>query len=226
VALAAYDWINMMVYDLTGPWNPSNVGPHSPYSFAENAINYWVNQGVPKNKLTLGVPFYGYDFTDQNNVTALTYSQIVAMNPDNAQVDQVGQLYYNGIPTIEAKTVLAMNEVSGIMIWELGQDRFDEYSLLDKIYEVIQMSVSTENELTDLSIEVFPNPFENQIKIQNEYPMNGHLFLTDANGRLILNQKLELENQIDLNASILSSGVYFVKIILNGQVFSRKLVKR
>jgi GH18 family chitinase len=224
-ALAAYDWINMMVYDLTGPWNPSNVGPHSPYSFAENAINYWVSQGVPKNKLTLGVPFYGYDFTDQNNVTALTYASIVAMNPNNAQVDQVGQIYYNGIPTIEAKTALAMNEVSGIMIWELGQDTFDEYSLLDKIYEVIQMSVATENEEIDWSIEVFPNPFENQIRIQKEEPMTGHLFLTDANGRLVLDKKLEFEQKIELNTNSLSKGIYFMKVILNGQTFSRKLIK-
>ncbi len=31
-ALAAYDWINLMAYDLTGPWAPNNPGPHSPYS--------------------------------------------------------------------------------------------------------------------------------------------------------------------------------------------------
>ena len=105
-----------------------------------------------------------------------------------------------------------MNEVSGIMIWELGQDRFDEYSLLDKIYEVIQMSVSTENELTDLSVEVFPHPFENQIKIQNEYPMNGHLFLTDANGRLILKGGRMFPDFFEFTFNNLPYGLYVTEI--------------
>ncbi len=223
-ALAAYDWINMMVYDLTGPWNPSNPGPHSPYSFALNAIDYWVNQGVPKNKLTLGVPFYGYDFTDQGNVTALTYSQIVAMNPDNAQVDQVGQIYYNGMPTIEAKITLALDEVSGIMIWELGQDRFDEYSLLDVIYEVIQMSISTINELQEIDVKFFPNPFENEIQFHNTENLEGQVSLFDATGRMIFNQNLTSTENLDL--STLPGGIYVLSIFANGKFFSKKMMKK
>lgn len=224
-ALAAYDWINMMVYDLTGSWAPNNPGPHSPYSFALNAIDYWQNQGVPKDKLTLGVPFYGYDFTNQNNVTSLTFGQIVAMNPDNAQTDQVGAIYYNGIPTIEAKTALAMEELSGIMIWELGQDSFDEFSLLDKIYEVIQMMVSTEEETFQQAITIFPNPFHDKIQIESEYPINGTLLLTDINGRELLSQKVENSASIHFDTDCLVSGFYFLKMIQNGEVFTRKIVK-
>ncbi|MBK8565264.1 MAG: hypothetical protein IPN76_18455 [Saprospiraceae bacterium] len=37
-ALAAFDWVNLMVYDLTGPWDPSNPGQHSPlWWVVENA---------------------------------------------------------------------------------------------------------------------------------------------------------------------------------------------
>ena len=76
-AMFSYDFINMMVYDLTGPWNPNNAGPHSPYYFALNSIAHWQNQGVPAEDLTLGVPFYGYDFSNPSNVVSFTFGSMV-----------------------------------------------------------------------------------------------------------------------------------------------------
>ena len=43
--------------------------------------------------------------------------------------------YYNGRPTIANKVELAVQKLSGIMIWELGQDSFTEYSLLETIHK-------------------------------------------------------------------------------------------
>jgi GH18 family chitinase len=43
--------------------------------------------------------------------------------------------YYNGRPTIKSKVKLASEQVSGIMIWELGQDSFSDYSLLKTIHK-------------------------------------------------------------------------------------------
>lgn len=137
-ALASFDWINLMAYDLTGFWNPEKPGPHSPYSFAEQSIEYWEEQGLSKNKMTLGLPFYGYDFTDLNKIPSVTYGEMVEKDSSYAFQDAVGEIHYNGITTIEQKTRLAMRSLSGIMIWEIGQDHFGKYSLLDRIYQVIQ----------------------------------------------------------------------------------------
>jgi GH18 family chitinase len=50
-ALEAYDFINVMVYDKTGIWNPGEIGPHSPYSYAEEAIRYWtVERSIPADR--------------------------------------------------------------------------------------------------------------------------------------------------------------------------------
>ena len=47
-ALEAYDFVNVMVYDKTGIWQPNVIGPHSPYSFAEDAIKYYtVGRKIP-----------------------------------------------------------------------------------------------------------------------------------------------------------------------------------
>lgn len=135
-ALAVFDFINIMVYDYTGSWNPSQPGQHSSYNHAERGINYWKNiVGIAGEKLTLGVPFYGYDFLNSTTVESFTYGSMVASNTSNSERDQVGNKYYNGRPTIASKVKLAAQNLSGIMIWELGQDSFTEYSLLQTIHK-------------------------------------------------------------------------------------------
>ena len=134
-ALQTFDFINIMAYDFTGPWNPTDSGQHSSYNNAVESINFWKNTGVSQSKLTLGVPFYGYDFSNSSNVTSFTFGQMVSTNNSYSEIDNVGMKYYNGRPTIKSKVKLASEQVSGIMIWELGQDSFSDYSLLKTIHK-------------------------------------------------------------------------------------------
>jgi chitinase len=134
-ALNAFDFINVMAYDSTGPWSPEKPGQHSSYEDAEQGIKFWNKlQKVPSDKITLGIPFYGYNFTFQN-VTSSTYGQIIEAGIQFANQDELGKIYYNGRPTIERKVQLASETVGGIMIWEISQDSFTEYSLLEAIHK-------------------------------------------------------------------------------------------
>lgn len=134
-ALDAFDFINIMAYDATGPWNARNPGQHSSYEFAKNGINFWnITQNIDSEKLTLGVPFYGYDFTNQD-VVSFTFGEMIEEGPEFANKDESGQRYYNGRPTIEKKVVLGSQRTGGIMIWELGQDSFNEFSLLNTVHK-------------------------------------------------------------------------------------------
>jgi chitinase len=218
-AMHAFDFINMMAYDLTGPWNPSNPGQHSPYSFAVNAIQYWKSQGVSGEKLTLGVPFYGWDFTNPSNVVGFTYRSMVEQDPAYSQLDQVGQAYYNGIPTIEAKTRLALDQVSGVMIWELGQDAFNEYSLLTAIHQIVVGTVDLDPVLAYRDLQVFPNPFTDYIEIHNRSDGNFQLTLSHISGQVV-------EQTQSLDAFNLPTGFYVLSFTDRERVFSRKLVKR
>ena len=75
-ALEAYDFINVMVYDKTGVWRPNIIGPHSPWSYAEDAIKFWtVDKKIPAEKIILGLPFYGFDFTPPARY--ISYREIV-----------------------------------------------------------------------------------------------------------------------------------------------------
>lgn len=134
---AAYDWINIMAYDATGPWQPGNPGQHSPYSMAVNQFNYWTGRGLPASKAIIGLPFYGYGFGASAN-QGISYANIVAQYPGAENQDQVGNtIYYNGIPTIKAKTTFAIQNAGGVMIWELSQDATGAKSLLTAVNQVI-----------------------------------------------------------------------------------------
>lgn len=135
-ALNAFDFINIMAYDYKGPWNPTDAGQHSSLNHAQSGLNFWKNTvGISGDKLTLGVPFYGYNFENSSNVKAFTYGSMVSLNNSNSEIDNVGKKYYNGRPTISKKVKLAAQNLSGIMIWELGQDSLSEYSLLKTIHK-------------------------------------------------------------------------------------------
>lgn len=225
-ALDGFDFVNMMVYDLTGPWNPDNAGPHSPYSFAENSIKYWRDrQGVSPNRLTLGVPFYGWNFDDPDNVFSFTYRSMVNKNPVYALQDKVGEAYYNGMRTIREKTELAMAEVSGVMIWELGQDSFDEFSLLNVIDETINRGVSDIDEpLAANEFRVYPNPFSDYFNFENQEDAPVQISLTDANGKLILEEVVPSFSVREIKNHQMRNGFYFLRIISEQKVVTSKVV--
>ena len=141
-ALAQFDFVNIMSYDRTGPWNLKKPGPHAPYDMAVEDLEYWnKTRGIAKEKLSLGVPFYGYGFGG-TAPESISWKNLLANYPGAIQTDEFningGTIYYNGIPTIRKKTSLALEKTGGIMIWQLLQDDNGSQSLLGNIHEVIQ----------------------------------------------------------------------------------------
>jgi chitinase len=116
------DYLNIMSYDGGGQ-------NHSSYELAVTALDYWVTQRqCPKEKAMIGVPFYG-----KNPATA--FKTLLAQDPQAATKDNVGGIYYNGIPMLQRKTELANARGGGIMIWEISQDATGANSLLSAIHE-------------------------------------------------------------------------------------------
>ena len=211
ICLSTFEQINLMAYDLTGPWDPNNPGPHSPYYFAEQSINYWKTQNVPQEKLLLGVPFYGYDFGG-SSVSSFTYAWIVNQNTDNAYLDQVEQKYYNGIPTIKDKAALAKEESNGIMIWELGQDHYGESSLLNAIWEEMQTGLTGLYIYDDPRVLVYPNPVVSILSIKNKREENASIYIRNISGNLIKQTKVNPLEKIEINMEGLSSGIYILNV--------------
>lgn len=135
--LREFDFINLMAYDATGPWNPKAAGQHASLEMAEQTVAYWLKRGLPKEKAVLGVPFYGYGFGPAFKARDYPFGDIVRQYPGAEQTDQTGDtIYYNGKPTIRAKCLIVRNQsLAGIMIWSLDSDATGEHSLLKVIAE-------------------------------------------------------------------------------------------
>jgi GH18 family chitinase len=117
-----FDFVNIMSYD--GP-------DHGTMEQFEKGLSYWSTRGLPKEKTVMGVPFYARP--------EMPYFKIVQTDPNAAQTDTFQQdsitYHYNGIPTLQAKTRIAMENASGIMFWALDHDAQGELSLVEAIYE-------------------------------------------------------------------------------------------
>ena len=126
-AFATMDFVNIMAYD-------GSDTDHSPYSYAQTALDYWRGRGLPPEKTVLGVPFYA-------RPNWVPYRKLVESDPNASNTDTFEYfsqtVYYNGIPTMQQKTHLAMENASGIMIWALSHDTLDETSLLSAIFNTV-----------------------------------------------------------------------------------------
>ena len=239
-ALAAFDYVNIMAYDEKGSWSPKNAGQHSSFEFAQESIFFWNEiQKVPAHKITLGLPFYAYDFTNPKKTSSFMFKEIVRMDPNNIQNDSVGLIYYNGIPTIKEKVAYAIKNTAGVMIWELGQDSTQEFSLLSAIHHKVKELGANDNlENCNISKEAiygfglkdFKNSIEFSTNIQdrtftvkskNLYLIS--IVLTNKKGRKIRLHSQKKINQNTYQIKKIPEGIYKIEISNKTYHFAKKL---
>jgi spore germination protein YaaH/putative cell wall-binding protein len=135
------DYLNIMTYD----YSNSNPGAIAPLDWINKVLNYTKNQGVAMNKVLLGIPYYGRDWTttaegyEKASVslttalkTATTYNAAIQRLTGTADAtgipyytytDTAGALhtvYYDDPQSWEAKlTLLDQYKLGGIASWSL-----------------------------------------------------------------------------------------------------------
>ena len=126
-ALPYFDYVGVMSYDDTTAGNE-----HSSYTKARAEVDFWLGRGVAKDKLVLGLPFYGYGYGSYQG--AYAYRDLVAKFGADAAAagDIIGQLCatcsyvtYNGPATLTQKAQMAKKKAGGVMVWEISQDAAD-----------------------------------------------------------------------------------------------------
>lgn len=132
-----FDFINVMAYD-----NDLSKISHADMSYALELLDYFHKQkNISKDKLVLGVPFYGRGYNADGSLdwnSYMPFSKIIASDPQNFYADNYNGIAYNGAALIAEKCALS-KEYGGIMIWELTQDAAGEYSLLKLIKEKLAL---------------------------------------------------------------------------------------
>eukprot|EP00804_Cyclotella_cryptica_P028311 CCRYP_013185-RB/>CCRYP_013185-RB protein AED:0.09 eAED:0.09 QI:289/0.87/0.88/1/1/0.88/9/382/644 len=152
--------LNLMTYDLHGAWDPV-TGVNSPLYDGRNdpepgwsidgCAKNWVEKGAPKDKLNIGLAFYGRSFKDakalgelhggtddinwavdegtpqffniMDKISQMTYVMDEESKTPYAYFDQGGLVSYDDESSICYKTEYAMNEqLNGVIMWELTGD--------------------------------------------------------------------------------------------------------
>lgn len=153
------DHIFLMAYDIHGPWDkyadfnaplytPSGSAPHYQNSVS-GSVEAYLEEGVPADKLVLGMPLYGYRYDgvsgNQNGLystfttaRSIPYDTLVTTYLSDPSYQQlrhaearVPYLYgkgsflsYDDPESIAEKAALARElDLQGIGFWELSQDR-------------------------------------------------------------------------------------------------------
>jgi PKD repeat protein/chitinase len=127
------DWVNLMAYDMN--WRHGN---HSNFDDAVAALERYEREaGIPKEKLALGIPFYGRDAQTK----PIKYEEVVDLCNPLPSENYCDGYFFNGIDTVKQKSQFVLdNNYAGVMIWNLGQDTYDnKTSLLNAIYETLDV---------------------------------------------------------------------------------------
>ena len=123
-ALHQFDFINVMNY--------------SSYANAVSSLQYYAQEeNIPRDKIVLGVPFFGSNAGDSKEED---YNTILAAYPNAWKVDVVGggalddgqSFFYVGEDTMAQEAQLG-KQYGGIMIWHLLGDALAPHSLLKVI---------------------------------------------------------------------------------------------
>ncbi len=209
------DWFNAMCYDFHGSWSTHsghNAPLYQPPGCNDGAIDVGMfylhnTRGIPKNQLTVGMPFYGKEFNSASlygpftgTVTDYFYYQIISkMNGDWIyHWDDVSKVPYltnstntklitfDDTVSIRHKCEWIKNQgYSGGMIWALGQDVYNnEQVLLETIgHHLLDSTLTsiTENVKHPQNYIVhknYPNPFNPATNIEFTLRKAGKVTLT------------------------------------------------
>jgi GH18 family chitinase len=127
VAIEAVDAVQLMSYD--------HDHEHATTEDARRDVQAFLDAGIPRRKIILGLPFYGRHVESRE---ATAYRDLVRDFSPDPETDRVGQISFNGPKTIRRKFEFAMEAgLGGVMVWELGQDAAGETSLLQAIREAV-----------------------------------------------------------------------------------------
>lgn len=140
VALRQADWLQIMAYDAAGTWATSPMDNHSSLQHFIDADTYWTNRGYPRNKMVMGLPFYGYQFSSNNGGIGQpkTYREIVETYPNLIDMDNRtpgnDRTCFNGPELIRRKCqYLIDSSFAGVFVWEMTQDATGDQSLHKQI---------------------------------------------------------------------------------------------
>jgi len=226
------DFVQLMSYG-----KKFGEGTQVPISMLQGTVNNWVNAGINRANLVIGLPSFAKNSANE----AIIYKDIIQNHNPTPEMDMVVEndksYYFNGVNTIKEKAQFAIDKgLRGVMFWEQGQDVdiTHEKSLLNAATEIISINTTAlavnNYNLKENIINVYPNPFTTEInltvKIQNYSITNAEIY--NQNGQLVWKKESFQSNglqKITIDLTKIRSGIYVLKISDGKHIYTKKLIK-
>ena len=188
--------------------------------------------GVPSSPLPItALSFNGYE---KNNASVLNWTTSSEFNTrgfdieksfDGISFSKIGNVAAAGNSTVTRNYLFTdAAKLSVIQFYRLKQIDLDGRSSYSNIVAIKKTNGS------QLEVVSVSNPFKDKVKIVfTEAPQNNTIFeLYDATGKLVMNtQQLVYSSVTEIMApSKLSSGTYFLRILVNDLIFNEQLIKQ
>jgi glycosidase len=85
--------------------------------------------------------------------------------------------------------------------------------------------ITSMDEKLDDRVKLFPNPVNNSLKIQGIPAATYQIIISDANGRLMMNQAVNFSESFETNIGHMPDGMYYLSLTANNHRFTFKFVK-
>lgn len=144
------DKLKIMAYDYH--WSTSEAGAIAPPDWVENVIKHALTL-IPKEKIYLGVPLYGYNWIDENGegVTFAQASTLASLHSTTIQFDNsskssyftysdtqgnLHEVWFENAESVSYKLQLAKQyDLAGVDFWRLGDEDKDVWQKVEDIFK-------------------------------------------------------------------------------------------
>lgn len=122
------NYVALMSYDFTGSWPESPVKHHADFKTFKASINFLTDRGFTREKILVGIPFYGKEFVNGNNlqVADKSYRDLIPQllaKQQSINSGKLGHTYYETPELVTKKSHYIVDEgMAGVMFFELTQD--------------------------------------------------------------------------------------------------------
>lgn len=124
------------------------------------------------------------------------------------------------------------HNLGGAIIWEITGDYIETSPgsgiiggtpLTDALNEGMCYTPSNTSisELGQLDLSVYPNPFDHQISMSMDGYSDFTVTIYDVNGKLMIQEK----NKKTINSESLPTGIYMLKVTIEGESLTKKIIK-
>ena len=91
--------------------------------------------------------------------------------------------------------------------------------------ETLKVPMSFSDEMEDLELKVYPNPVQDQLSIETFGAEDMQVYIYNTTGQLMYyGEELDIRESIDVSS--FEKGLYIVKVISDGEVYTTKLIKQ